>query len=251
MSRKKVTNPEALLCLKNNKYYLFSDLENVFNIRASDAERIKDFIMKKFWLGKLKYSLVSFHQVWDKKLSEEGTELPKVVFCREAFRSLFIEKEIKENGTKINFKNGLFIDLDDKFYKKFAQIKWRFYAEEISSALKQREECEKYNQTENGHTTFILLYLPYLAIHIEDLKCVLRENRISSLVEKLPTLKKGKANKKISTVQRDKEIFTSYKSLNALNPSKSDSEIAKEIAPKFGMEASRVRNIIVKHKRLD
>ena len=200
MKKKTKTNnvrKEAKFFLKEENYYLLSDLPQILGITEKDANDLKGFIMKEYWLGNLKHGICSFHGQYPISFNVIGIE-DKVLFEREMFRSLLLPVNY---GHWDRIKINVLVDVEDnhqkvktlekEVYILLAKKPWEFYIALINEELENKRVYESQNKPKI-YTSLVLLYLPNLAIYIKDLKSVLKKKRLTELSRFLPKSQKRK-----------------------------------------------------------
>ncbi|MES2252473.1 MAG: hypothetical protein V4482_02155 [Pseudomonadota bacterium] len=237
----KIFHSASILLLKEGCYYLFSDLPRVLGITEGEAYGVKGHIMKYFWMKKLNHELSAF--------PPHAIHTPTTVDG--------IEKTYQagvHNFSTVFFRN---IILDSPEIKDFSMQdkSWDFYQRLINEEI-QRVELEKSINPADICFSWILLYLPNLAIHIKDLIYVLKINNLRPLINLLPK-QKNETRKKVDTKTRDAWIMNEYEVLKTGNKNLTTVEISKLIETKLKSDkemvgakivtASRIRRIITEN----
>jgi hypothetical protein len=227
-----IIRPESILLLKEEKYYLFADLGRILDLNEEESFRLKDFIMKSFWLDKLQ--LIFFTKksnVLISGIDSNGKVIDDSSDFHVVDKKIIVQILVHHQFIEITRKNHS----EDNLYKKLSILGWNLFDRILRA---------------NSGDFWANLIIQHLSIEIDDLRAVLRLNGLLKLNKLLPPTKKIKVAKKpkMETQTRNQIIFHEYLRKKSENPKISDLLIAKEIAIYMKMSVQNVKSIICRKK---
>ncbi len=224
--------PESTLLLKEEKYYLFADLGKILDLNEEESFRVKDFIMKSFWMDKIQ--LMFFTKNGDASVTEidaNGKVIDNSSNFHHVDKKIIVQILVHHQFIEVNRKNHS----EDRLYKKLSILGWNLF--------------DRILRADTGDFWADLI-IPHLSIEIDDLRVVLRLNGLLKLNKLLPPTKKIKVveKPKMSIQTRNQIIFHEYLRKKSENPKISDLFIAKEIAKHMNLGVQNVKSIICRKK---
>lgn len=217
--KKKLSKDEAILCQKEGNYFMLRDFPNIFNISERALNSLKSLVMQKFFQDKLYYPLRSYHGI-ELNHSPSWVELNP-----ETFFSFLIEFHKPK------------IRRQDLCHKD-----WGFYEQFLNP---------------DEPTSFENLYIPHLAVHMEDLRKACDQKKLNDCLNILDLIWTGREKQKNNTVKRDKKIWDYYLEFrkDEKNKNISDQDVVKEIHEKIKKEKTinllsreTIRDIIISYR---
>ena len=198
----KIFRVEANMLLHNNTHYLLSDLEEVHGISENMADRLRSYIMKHYFVGKLYYDLVV--ALPEESARNNGyTQSSFPISSRELFTEMCrsAEQFIGEDKGCMSCEN---ITLEELKVKE-----WYFYHNLTNKVYTDRKAVH----------IDVELYISYLAIHILDLVNILKKLNVGPLVALLPENKISDAEKSFSrfsdlVIKRYNALYSSANSVS-------------------------------------